>query len=236
MRYEYVFYAFILPLFEYCCNCCNSWSNCSQNIKDILIKQDKKMARVIVGADVRTPTHDVLNRLHWVHIEDRWKFHKCKMVYHALSEQSPLYLSDMFVHVRSHSLHNHRTRSAANMGLIIPKSRTQMGKRRFSHEAAAYWNQLPNIVRQAPSKKILCKSLLENGSFFYHDLLINKCKKRQDNNFMMNYSHALVLLPTCMKSKFECIICIHVSKVISTLLILHKISFILCDSCMITPI
>ena len=26
----------ILPLFEYCCN---SWSNCSQNIKDILIKQ-----------------------------------------------------------------------------------------------------------------------------------------------------------------------------------------------------
>ena len=26
-------------------------------------------------------------------------------------------------------------------------------KRRFSHEAAAYWNQLPNIVRQAPSKK-----------------------------------------------------------------------------------
>ena len=152
----------ILPLFEYCCN---SWSNCSQNIKDILIKQHKKMARVIVGADVRTPTHDVLNRLHWVHIEDRWKFHKCKMVYHALSEQSPLYLSDMFV--RSHSLHNHRTRSAANMGLIIPKSRTQMGKRRFSHEAAAYWNQLPNIVRQAPSKKILCKSLLENGTMIF---------------------------------------------------------------------
>ena len=28
----------------------------------------------------------------------------------------------------------------------------KMGKRRFSHEAAAYWNQLPNIVRQAPSK------------------------------------------------------------------------------------
>ena len=24
----------------------------------------------MVGADVRTPTHDVLNRLHWVHIED----------------------------------------------------------------------------------------------------------------------------------------------------------------------
>ena len=86
------------------------------------------------------------------------------MVYHALSEQSPLYLSDMFV--RSHSLHNHRTRSAANMGLIIPKSRTQMGKRRFSHEAAAYWNQLPNIVRQAPSKNPL---QISTGKW-YHDL------------------------------------------------------------------
>ena len=113
----------------------------------------------------------------WVHIdcigytlnliEDtcRWKFHKCKMVYHALNDQSPLYLSDMFVH--SHSLHNHRTRSAANMGLIIPRSRTQMGKRRFSHEAAAYWNQLPNIVRQAPSKESFAN--LYTGKW-YHDL------------------------------------------------------------------
>ena len=37
-------------------------------------------------------------------------------------------------------------RSAANMGLIIPRSRTQMGKLRVSHEAAAYWNQIPNNV------------------------------------------------------------------------------------------
>ena len=110
------------------------------------------MARVILGADVRTPTQNLFKRLHWVNIEERWKYHRCKMVYHALSDQSPLYLSDMFV--RPHLLHDHRTRNAANLGLILPRSRTQMGKRRFSHEAAVNWNELPNIVKQAPSKNM----------------------------------------------------------------------------------
>ena len=138
----------IMPLFEYCCNACSS---CSQNVKDILIKQHKKMARVVAGVDVRTPTQEVLDKLHWVSIEQRWRYHKCKMVFHALSDQSPTYMADMFV--RSHSLHSHRTRGAVNMGLILPKTRTQMGKRRFSHESAVLWNQLPNCVKLAPSKQ-----------------------------------------------------------------------------------
>ena len=57
----------VMPLFEYCCN---AWSNCSQNVKDTLIKQHKKMARVILGADVRTPTQNLFKRLHWVNIEE----------------------------------------------------------------------------------------------------------------------------------------------------------------------
>ena len=98
----------IMPLFEYCCN---AWSNCSQNVKDTLIKQHKKMARVILGADVRTPTQNLFKRLHWVNIEERWKYHRCKMVYHALSDQSPLYIPIIIMFVRPHLLHDHRTRN-----------------------------------------------------------------------------------------------------------------------------
>ena len=70
--------ALILPLCEYCCN---AWSNCSQNVKDVIIKQHKKMARVILGANVRTPTQENFNTLKWVSIQDRWNYFKCKMIY-----------------------------------------------------------------------------------------------------------------------------------------------------------
>ena len=55
--------------------------------------------------------------------------------------------------MQSQSLHTHRTRSVVNMGLILPRTRTQMGKHGFSHEGAVLWNQLPNCVKQAPSKQ-----------------------------------------------------------------------------------
>ena len=138
--------ALILPLFEYCCN---AWSHCSQKVVDIIVKQHKKMARVIVGANVRTPTQQIFNTLKWVDIRNRWNFSKCKMIYSVFETLSPLYILQMFT--KSQSLHNHRTRSAENVGLILPKIKTQMGKQSYSYEGAALWNSLPNHIRNAPS-------------------------------------------------------------------------------------
>ena len=148
----------IMPLFEYCSI---AWSSCPKNVKDVLIKQHKKLARVVAGADLRTPTQQVLQQLHWVQLEDRWNYQKCKMVFHALSEYSPTYLSDMFV--RSQALHSYRTRNAMNMGLTIPKARTQMGKSRFSHDGAILWNRLPNAVKQASSKQSFASLYWKSG-------------------------------------------------------------------------
>ena len=58
----------------------------------------------------------------------------------------------------------------------------------------------------------------------YHDLWINAKEKTR-----LYFHHELLSCPsiityTCMKSQFECIICMF-SKVISTLLILHNVSF-----------
>ena len=52
------------------------------------------------------------------------------------------------------SVHNIRTRSAQNSGLILPKIKTQMGKQRFSQDGAALWNRLPNYLRNAPSNSL----------------------------------------------------------------------------------
>ena len=110
----------------------------------------KRMARIILGAHQLTPTVQVFRRLHWVSVEKRWTFHKCKMMYHVLNNFGPSYLSNILI--RSQTLHNHNTRNATNFGLALPLSRTKMGKLAFSHEGAALWNQLPFCVRQAQSK------------------------------------------------------------------------------------
>ena len=51
---------------------------------------------MVLGVEMRTPTKEVLDR-NWVSIEERWIFNKCKMVFHSLSDQAPMYLATMFI-------------------------------------------------------------------------------------------------------------------------------------------
>ena len=142
------------------------------------------------------------------------------MVYHALSEQCNHHcICQICLYVLTHYITTERE----------VQQIWALSYRKVAHKWANVGFLTKQLHTGINSQTLLDKPHQKNPlqistGKWYHDLLINKCKKRQDNNFMMNYSHALVLLPTCMKSKFECIICIHVSKVISTLLILHKIS------------
>ena len=39
--------------------------------KEILIKQHKRMAQIVLGVDTRTPTDQVLNQLNWTKLEQR---------------------------------------------------------------------------------------------------------------------------------------------------------------------
>ena len=120
----------ILPLFEYCSNC---WSVCNRNVRVILIRQHKKMGRVILGAKTQTPTTDVFRELKWVSIEERWRFRKCKMVFSAINNLTPPYVSNLLT--KFGSLHSYRTRNVVNAGLILPKVKTNMGQQSFSFSA-----------------------------------------------------------------------------------------------------
>ena len=114
----------ILPYFDYCSN---SWSTCAQYLKDGLIRQHKKMARLILKVNYSTPIEQAYNKLKWVSIEERWQFHKCKTVHSVLRGEAPVYLIELFV--RSESIHSHRTRNAVHNGVVVPLVRTQAGKK-----------------------------------------------------------------------------------------------------------
>ena len=137
-----------LPLFDYCSV---AWSNCSNITKDVLVKQHKRMGRIVLGVDTRTSTDFVLSQLNWTTIEERWKLHRYKMVYRALNGQAPEYLT-LLLNISS-TAHNYRTRASVSDGLLVPKAQTNAGKQSFSHSGTVDWNQLPNSVRHAPSKQ-----------------------------------------------------------------------------------
>ena len=60
------FNAYILPLFDYCCNI---WGNCCESGINKLNKVLKKSARVIVEADIMTSSSLLFNSLRWLNVE-----------------------------------------------------------------------------------------------------------------------------------------------------------------------
>ena len=139
--------ALVLPLFDYSSI---AWSNCAITTKEIIVRQHKRMARIVLGVGTCTSTEYVLSQLNWTSIENRWKMQRCKMVYRALNGHAPEYLTNLFN--KSNAIHNYRTRAAISDGLLIPKARTNSGKQSFSHVSSVEWNQLPHDVRLAQSK------------------------------------------------------------------------------------
>ena len=71
------------------------------------------------------------------------------MMYKALNNLSPPYLSDLFHKVNA--VHQRCTRSSETEKLYVPFSRLECGKRRFSVKGALQWNGLCNNVRDATS-------------------------------------------------------------------------------------
>ena len=58
------------------------------------------MAKIVLGVDTRTPTDRVLNQLNWTKLEQRWKLHRCKLVYRALSGEAPEYILLLFPEIK----------------------------------------------------------------------------------------------------------------------------------------
>ena len=149
----------ILPYYDYCSV---SWSTCNKRTKDILIKQHKQMARIVLKINTLIPTSEMFSTLRWIDMEKRWEFNKSKLMYDVMNNSAPSYLYDMFT--LSANTHRYSTRSADNLGVIIPRIKTECGKRAFSVDGDLQWNSLPHSVRNAPTKNNFCSLYFKQRS------------------------------------------------------------------------
>ena len=79
-------------------------------------------------------------------------FKKGVTVFKALQEGSPMYLHQIFTHVKD--THHVNSRSAAHGDLYVSKPRKNFLKCTISYTGAMIWNSLPNSVKN-------CKNLPE---------------------------------------------------------------------------
>ena len=112
----------------------------------------------------RTPRHEhitpVLMELHWLPTAYRPQFKVLLLTYKALHALAPAYLSDMIKEYRP----TRSLRSANKRLLVVPRTKTQYGKRSFRHASAVLWNELPEHVKDAQTVQTF-KRLLKTHLF-----------------------------------------------------------------------
>jgi len=104
-------------------------------------------------AGLRRSAHitDALASFHWLRAAQRIKFKLAVIVYRALHNTAPQYLSDMLRRVADIPSRS-RLRSSTSSHLIVRPSRlVALGERSFASAGSRLWNSLPDDITAAQS-------------------------------------------------------------------------------------
>ena len=134
--------ALVMPLFDYCSSV---WSNCNVQYSNSLQILHNRLARILLSADSRTSVNDLMTKLSWNKLEQRWNDQLLITTFKCLQGNAPSYLSSNFLF--SDSAHSKGTRSQTFKCLLLPPWKTNLGRRSFHFRAVNRWNKLSNDIR-----------------------------------------------------------------------------------------
>ena len=135
--------ALVFQHFDYCSPV---WSNCKVEYFSSLQILQNKLARVLLSADIKTSTDDLMTTLNSDKLEKkRWQKQLILIVFKCLKHDAPSYLSSKFVYTSSVYFQN--TRNQSSNILLMPSFNIKSGKRTFYFRGSSIWNSLPTDVR-----------------------------------------------------------------------------------------
>lgn len=140
------YHSYILPLLDYGSN---TWGTTSNANIERLCKLQKRAARIILKAEYMTPSAHMFERLGWLSVPKRLMYNKAVLTYKALNNLTPNYISSLLKPISE--THVLSLRSSENGLLSVPRSRTALFDRSFSHSASKLWNSLPKPIRTTSS-------------------------------------------------------------------------------------
>jgi hypothetical protein len=114
-------------------------------------------ARVIFNLRKYDHISPALNRLHWLSVKNRIDFKVLLIVFKALHNKAPQYITDMIVRVADRP-YNLRSNEEVLLQVLRYKSKT-LGGRAFAIRAPALWNTLPAEIRSIDNISVFKQKL-----------------------------------------------------------------------------
>ena len=111
---------YIKPYLEYCCSI---WGSTSQENINIIVKLQKRAARLILDADFSIRSKLLFSELKWIPFPEIGKFHQLSLVFKCIDNIVPIYFCNMF---RSKSNnHTYLLRYSGSGQLDVPRQHTR---------------------------------------------------------------------------------------------------------------
>ncbi len=142
---EIAIHAFVTSKIDYC----NSLLyGLPKNLISKLQRVQNTAARIITRTGKYDHISPVLQKLHWLPVEQRVRFKILLLTYKCLNDLAPAYLSELLTPYKPGRV----LRSADQGLLVVPKTKlSAYGDRAFYKVAPALWNTLPYDIRNCSS-------------------------------------------------------------------------------------
>ena len=134
--------------------CTGQWI--SESVTDKLQKLRNRAARVITGADYRTPSSVLLNKLGWSSLKEKRNKQKALMMFKIMNGMTPAYLEDIFTRNIGRSVYNLRI---SRRNLALPAVKTDYYRNSFAYTGAKIWNALPDELKYEKSMRTFKRKL-----------------------------------------------------------------------------
>jgi len=121
-------------------------------------------ARVVTGTKKFDHITPVLRQLHWLPVRQRIIFKLAMIIFKCLHGLAPSYLADVCNPVSS-LVSRWQLRSANSGALVVPRTRTTVGRRDFAVAGPATWNSLPVDLRTSSLSRDTFAKKLETHLF-----------------------------------------------------------------------
>jgi hypothetical protein len=150
---------YIKPHFDYCSTV---WGHTSNKNLDLINKLHKQAARLILDKDYATPSAEMFRDLNWPTFPENTEFREAVLVYKALNNLTPPYLSDMFQYVDEVSRPG--LRSVTENKLYVPRAHYKS----IGYSGPRTWNKLSKEIRQSESVNQFKKRYLSRSKNLKH--------------------------------------------------------------------
>ena len=172
------------------------WGNTNVELKNSVVKFQKRAARSILDKPIDTPSHKMFSKLKWMTFPEGVNCQKAVLMYKIMHNRSAPYLQDLFQF--THELYNRNLRSTSENLLYISQPSYEIYRNTLAYSGSKIWSSIPENIELASSllqfkERMASKSILKKVSA----LLLYICFAFVYCQGLHNYAYMLsiIILP-----------------------------------------